>query len=83
MNGWSWWWLSWFTATIASFLVPELYALSTGHGENTLSAQVWKLEKIAPGQHVWEWTALHVLIGGLLAVVLIWLLVHLVFGIWR
>jgi len=80
---WSIYWLCWFGATLVAFLVPELYALATGHGENTLSAQVWELEKITPGQHVWQWTALHVLIGGGLTVVLLWLIIHLAWGIWR
>ena len=82
MNGWSWYWLGWFLTAVAAFLGPELYALASNHPENTLSAQVWRLEQIAPGQHVWQWTALHVLIGGLLGVLLVWLLGHLLLGIW-
>ena len=82
MNAWSTYWVCWFFGMLIAFLVPELWALFTGHGENTLSANVWRLEQLAPGQHVWQWTALHVLIGGALAVFLIWLLVHLVLGIW-
>lgn len=83
MNAWSAYWLYWFLALLVSFLGPELYALVTGHGENTLSAQVWKLEGLAPGQHVWQWTALHVLIGGGLGLLFVWLIFHFVFGIWR
>lgn len=84
MNGWSWYWLCWFIASIVvAFLGPELYALFTGHPENTLSAQVWRLEQALPCQHVWQWTALHILIGGVLLVLLVWLIGHLVFGIWR
>lgn len=83
MNGWSIYWTCWFGAFITAFLIPELWALFTGHPDNTLSANVWRLEQIAPGQHVWQWTALHVLIAGLLVVVLGWLLFHLAFGIWR
>jgi hypothetical protein len=83
VNGWSWYWLAWFSVLVTAFLGPELYALATGHSENTLSANVWRLEQSLPGENLWQWTALHVLIGGCLAVLLIWLLGHLVFGLWR
>jgi hypothetical protein len=83
VNGWSTYWIWWFTIAMVAFLGPELYALASHHPENTLSQNVWRLEQIAPGQHVWQWTALHVLIGGSLALLLVWLLGHLVLGIWR
>jgi hypothetical protein len=84
VNGWSWYWLCWFIFFVpVSFLIPELFELGTGHPENTLSANVWRLEKWMPGQDLGHWTALHVLVGGCLAVLLIWLLGHLVFGLWR
>jgi hypothetical protein len=83
-NFWSIYWLCWFIAFLpVSFLVPELYVLAIGQPENTLSANVWRLEQWLPGQNLWQWTALHVLIGGCLAVLLVWLLGHLVFGLWR
>ena len=82
MNGWSWFWTAWFAVSFAAFLIPEIWALVTGHPENTLSAQIWRLESLKAGQHVWQWTAAHWLIGGVLAVVLIWLLFHFVAGIW-
>lgn len=82
MNGWSSYWAAWFGVAFAAFLIPEVWALFTRHPENTLSAQIWRLEQLKAGQHVWQWTAAHWLIGGILAVVLIWLLFHFVAGIW-
>lgn len=83
MNAWSKYWLTWFFVSFVAFIVPEVWALITGHDENTLSENVWRLEKIPTGGSLWHWTALHVLLGGSLLVVLVWLIGHLVFGIWR
>lgn len=40
-NGWSLYWLLWI---VVGFLPVELWALFTGHPENTLSDQVWHAE---------------------------------------
>ena len=40
-NAWSIYWLLWIAV---GFVAPELYALVTGHPENTLSYQFWRLE---------------------------------------
>ena len=83
-NAWSWYWLCWLIVTVpVGFLIPEVYALASGHSENTLSAQVWRLEQFVPDQHIWQWSAAHILIGGCLAVILLWMMIHFVFGIWR
>lgn len=83
-NAWSWYWLTWFVLCFpATFFIPEMYALLTGHAENTLSAQIWRLEGFVPGQPFTSWSAVHFLIGGVIAVLLIWLLGHFVLGIWR
>jgi hypothetical protein len=81
--GWSPYWLAWFLTSITAFLIPELWALMSGHTERTLSANVWALEHLMPGESLWRWTAIHVLVGGSLILVLGWLIGHLVFGIWR
>jgi hypothetical protein len=83
MNGWSVYWLCWFCGAFFAFLIPEVYALAAGHDENTLSAQIWHLESLTPGQHIWQWSAAHWLIGGMLAVTLVWLIGHFLFGIWH
>lgn len=83
MNGWSWYWLGWLTVSVVAFAVPEGYALASGQYQNTLSENVWRLEELAPSQHLTQWHAAHILIGGVLILVLGWLIGHLVFGIWR
>lgn len=83
-NGWSWYWLAWFTVMFpVTFFVPEMYALLTGHSENTLSAQIWRLEGFVPGQSVWAWSAVHFLLAGIIGLLLVWLLGHFVLGIWH
>lgn len=82
MTPWSWYWLSWFVVTFGlGFLPPELYALFTDK-QHTLSWTIWHLEGFLPGTSVVNWTAVHVLVGGVLLVLLGWLAGHLVFGIW-
>ena len=82
MNKWSLYWLIWFTASFATFIVPELWAIISRHTENTLSAQVWALEDAVAGQSPLSWTAVHWLLGGLFFVIFIWLIGHFVFRIW-
>jgi hypothetical protein len=82
VNAWGWYWTSWFTVSVAAFLGPELYSLATKNGQS-LSQKVWDLEQASPGAPIWQWSALHYLIAALLAALLIWLLFHLTFDIWR
>lgn len=75
-------WLIWFIVMTVSFLIPEVIALCT-NVYATLSWTLWDLEGFLPGQdNVLKWSAVHFLIGGLLIVLLLWLIGHLVFGIW-
>lgn len=82
MNAWSTYWLLWFVLAFASFIVPELWAILTGHTENTLSAQVWNLESATTGSSIVSWTAIHWLLGGIFVVLFVWLIGHFVFRIW-
>ena len=79
----SWYWLTLCGAWFVGFCAVEFPALLTGHPENTLSAQIWRLEGFIPGQSVWQWTAVHFLIGGAILVLLVWLIGHFVLGVWR
>lgn len=81
MTGWQRYWLIWFLVSFASFIVPEFYALFT-NPQNTLSWTVWDLEGLVPGQPLDKWGTAHVLIGGFLTLVFIWLIGHLALGIW-
>jgi hypothetical protein len=71
-----WYWPAWL---VIGFGVPEFVALRTGHPEWTFSDWIWRVTDTLPGSTIWEWTAIHVF----LALFLIWLTLHLVFGIWR
>ncbi|MGH3504009.1 MAG: hypothetical protein ACRDQA_24400 [Nocardioidaceae bacterium] len=75
-----WYWTIWGLVTIPSFLAYEIYTLTT-NVYNTLSWTLWHLEDFTPGQGVTHWTAAHFLIGGLLLLLLVWLMCHLVFGL--
>lgn len=81
MNSWSWYWLGWFLVSFGFFIVPEVIAITRRHTENTLSAQIWRLEGITPGHGLASWTAGHFLIGGLLVLVLGWLIFHFFLGL--
>ena len=69
-------WPVWF---LLLFGVPEAIALRTHHTEWTLSGWIWRVCDVLPGSTLLQWTALHIF----LAAFLLWLLVHMVFGIWR
>lgn len=75
-------WAWWASLSFLFFIVPELYAAFT-NPQNTLSWTVWDVEGFQPGQPITAWTATHILIGGVLCTVLLWLIGHLVFGLWR
>lgn len=81
MTVWQWYWASWFTATVATFLPVELWALFT-NPRNTLSWSVWDLEGFVPGSHT-AWTWSHWVVGGVFFFLCLWLAVHFAFGILR
>jgi hypothetical protein len=81
VTGWHRYWLIWFVVSFLAFAIPEGIALFTDW-RNTLSASIWDLEGLVPGQPLDKWGTAHVLIGGMLALILIWLIGHLVLGIW-
>lgn len=86
MNAWSWYWLWWAVLSLlGGFLVPECWALFAKHPENTLSAQIWKLQGVQPGEpfDITKWSAGHFLIGGLLILLFLWLIFHFVFGMFH
>jgi hypothetical protein len=76
-------WFLWFVTAVTTFLVPELWALLSGRPENTLSAQIWRLERFVPGEALWAWNYFHFLFAGVLLLLDLWLFGHFVFGLWR
>lgn len=82
MTGWHRYWLIWFTVSFTAFIIPELVAVFTVGAPGTLSGTIWDLEGLVPGQPLDKWGTAHVLIGGFLTLVFIWLIGHLALGIW-
>lgn len=72
-------WPIWLAATIVSFLVYEIYALATGHPENTLSDWVWRVLKIGKNASFANWTAADFLTFGVWMTLFIWLTFHFFF----
>lgn len=76
-------WALWLAATFATFGVPEAIALATRHSENTLSWWIWTHAQVIRNQPIRDWSASHILFAGVFATLAVWLLGHLIFGIWR
>lgn len=70
--------LYWLVWLVIFFGVPETYWLFV-NTKNTLSWTIWTWFGVHPGVPVWQWSVAHLLLGA----VLVWLLGHLAFGIWR
>jgi hypothetical protein len=81
ITGWGWYWIAW---AIGGFGLPETYGLIY-NAKDTLSRQFWGVEHLDFGDPLdfADWTWLHYLIGIVLLAGFIWLIGHLVFGIWR
>lgn len=75
---WACWSLGWFI----SFIIPELMALFSGHPENTLSDNIWRLEKLVPGQAIINWTFFHFAFTGMFILTALWLSGHFGWGLW-
>lgn len=75
-------WSLWAAALVTTFLVPEVWMLVAGRPQDTLSAQIWRLEQYAPGQSLWQWNAFHFLFMGALLLLDVWLIGHFGFRIW-
>ena len=77
---WMWWFI---LAFPVSFLIPEIYWLVRRRPENTLSAAIWRMEALQPGQNITGWTAVHLLFTGVFVLLTLWLIGHFGFGWWR
>lgn len=75
-------WALWAVMLTTGFLVPETCMLIAGRPQDTLSAQIWRIEQFVPGQSVWAWNAFHFLFIGALLLLDIWLIGHFGFGKW-
>lgn len=81
MSWWDGYWLAWLAAVFAGFLPVEVYALATRHTEHTLSGTVWTWTSndLTHPWNIGSWTWPH----WLLAAFMIWLTLHLVWGLLR
>lgn len=80
-NAWSAYWLSavlFFVLVL--FLPPELYAIASGHPENTLSAQFWRIGDVVLHQPPTQWAPQHWALAVWAFALFGWLIVHFVFG---
>lgn len=80
-NSWSVYWLtavSFFVFVL--FLPPEIYALASGHHENTLSAQFWRLGNVVASQPMSQWAPEHWLMAVIVTLLFGWLVVHFTLG---
>jgi hypothetical protein len=83
-HSWRIYWLWWFIITFpVGFLAPEICALVAGQPQNTLSASVWTLENLVPGQGISQWNAAHFLFTGTFIFLTLWLIGHFGWGLWR
>lgn len=69
---WNWWSLYWLVWLVVLFGAPEFYCIFSGNVQNTLSYQVWNLE--GTGETFWRYV-----VGAFL----LWLLLHMVFRIFK
>jgi hypothetical protein len=64
---------------VALFLAPEIYALVSTGGANTLSQWVWNRLQITSGKRFSQWSALDFLVFCEWCVLCIWLTYHFFF----
>jgi hypothetical protein len=79
-TGWnlaSVYWLGWVVVGFGGF---EGYAVVTGHPENTLSAQVWRVLDTVARQPMSAWSWQHWVGMTVVLVLFAWLSVHFAFG---
>lgn len=79
-NAWSLYWLCLVGGFIAAFLPAELYALASGHHENTLSAQFWRLGDVVANQPIGQWAPEHWAMAIIVTLLFVWLVVHFSLG---
>ena len=73
------WWPAWLAVSVAAFLLREVWALASGHYQDTLSEWTWRLLKIAKNEPFTSWNAADYLTFGCWLVLVTWLTWHLWF----
>jgi hypothetical protein len=67
------------TVLLAIGWTVEVIAIVTKHYAWTFSEFIWRVCDVLPGQTIWQWRFIHLL----LLVFMLWLTIHLAFRIWR
>jgi hypothetical protein len=84
VKGWHLYWAVWFATAMVTFLVPELYAIFSGNDQNTLSFAVWALEgKTVGNPDPLTWNFAHAAFTSSFIILVVWLIGHFGWGIWR
>ena len=73
------WWPVWLIAGLSTFLVREVWALASGHPQDTLSEWVWRMLRVTDHEPMSQWDALHFLVFGVWLVMFVWLTWHFFF----
>ena len=81
---WLWaanhYWPIWLGITVGTFLLREIWALASGHSEDTLSDWVWRNLHIVSHQTIGQWSAADLLLFCVyVSVFMIWLPFHFFF----
>lgn len=80
-NGWSIYWLTAVSFFILILFAPaETYAFASGHPENTLSAQFWRVGHVIAHQPPSQWAPEHWILVAAVTLLFAWLTVHFDFG---
>lgn len=80
-NAWSAYWLSVVSFFVLVLFIPaETYTLASGHPENSLSAQFWRLGDVIAGQPMSQWAPEHWVMAAVVTLLFGWLTVHFTRG---
>ena len=72
-------WPLWLGVAVSAFLQREIWALQSGHPQDTLSEWVWRVLKVAVNRPLSDWSAAHFLVFGCWLVLFGWLTFHFFF----
>jgi hypothetical protein len=72
-------WPLWLGLLTGTFLIREIWALASGHSQDTLSDWVWRVLKITRHEHVTSWNSTDYLVCGCWIVLMSWLTWHFFF----
>jgi len=72
-------WPAWLAVSVGAFLQREIWALQSGHPQDTLSEWVWRVLKVAVNRPLSDWSAAHFLVFGCWLVLFGWLTFHFFF----